>query len=124
MKAQKEIETIQINGVEYVRKDSVSSLAQPLDGMDFCIVRCRDAGVFAGYVKEHDGGEVVLVNSIRLHAWYGASLSQLSQEGTPDTSKCRFAMTEAIKTVEGAIEVTPCTEKARINLQSVNQWRC
>ena len=121
--SQEKIETIMINNVEYVRKDSVNQQAQKLDGMEFCIVRTYSAGVFAGYVKERNGKEVTLVNSIRLWQWFGASLSQLSQEGTPDASKCKFAMTEAIKYITEAIEVTPCTEKARINLQAVKQWK-
>ena len=121
--SQEKIETIMINNVEYVRKDSLPVLASKLDGMEYCIVRTYSAGVFAGYVKERNGKEVTLVNSIRLWQWFGASLSQLSQEGTPDASKCKFAMTEAIKYITEAIEVTPCTEKARDNLQAVKQWK-
>jgi hypothetical protein len=80
-------------------------------------------GVFAGYVKTIDGKEVTLVNSIRLWQWFGATLSQLSQEGTPGESKCRFAMAERIKVLTEAIEITPCSEKARKNLQGVKQWK-
>ena len=118
------VQTIKIDDVEYVRKDSINQLEEKVDGMEFCIVRTYSAGVFAGYVKERKGKEVTLVNSIRLWSWYGATLSQLSQEGTPDSSKCKFAMTEAIKYVTEAIEITPCSEVARINLQGVNQWKC
>ena len=114
-------ETIKIDEVEYVRKDFVK--AEKLDGMEFCIIRTYSAGVFAGYVKERNGKEVTLINSIRLWQWFGASLSQLSQEGTPDETKCKFAMTEGIKYLTEAIEITPCTEKARLNLQRVKQWR-
>lgn len=113
-------QSLVINGVSYVLKDE--KLAS-FNGMEFCIVRTRDAGVFAGYVKERKGGEITLVDSIRLWQWYGASLSQLSQEGTPDPEKCRFCMTEQIKYLTEAIEITPCTERARINLQAVKQWR-
>lgn len=124
MTTEKSIETIRINDIEYVRKDSLSKeLATPVDGMEFCIVRSYSAGVFAGYVKERNGQEVTLVNSIRLWQWFGASLSQLSQEGTPDPSKCKFGMTERIKLVIEAIEITPCTEQARLNLEGVKQWK-
>ena len=116
-------EIIKIDEVEYVKKDSINKIAEKLDGMEFCIVRTYSAGVFAGYVKEKNGKEVTLINSIRLWQWYGASLSQLSQEGTPDASKCKFAMTEKTKCLTEAIEITPCSEKARINLQGVKQWK-
>ena len=123
MESQEKIETITINNVEYIRKDQQNVMAEKLDGMEFCIVRTYSAGVFAGYVKERNGKEVTLVNSIRLWQWFGASLSQLSQEGTPDKSKCKFAMTEKIKYITEAIEITPCSELARKNIQAVKQWK-
>ena len=114
-----------INGEVYIRKDSIKmeEMAEKKDDMQFCIVRTYSAGVFAGYVAERIGKEIALIDSIRLWQWFGASLSQLSQEGTPDASKCKFSMTEKIKYLTEAIEITPCTEKARINLQSVPQWK-
>jgi hypothetical protein len=116
-------ETIKIDDMTYVRQDLQTKMAENLDGMKFCIIRTYSAGVFAGYVKSIKGQEVELVNSIRLWQWFGASLSQLSQEGTPDASKCRFAMTEKTKILTQAIEITECTEKARLNLQAVKQWK-
>lgn len=120
---QEKIETITINNVEYVRKDSQTQMATNIEGMPFVIIRSYGAGVFAGYLKEQNGQEVTLIDSIRLWQWFGASLSQLSQEGTPDASKCKFAMTEIEKKVLQVIEITPCTEVARKNLQGVKQWK-
>lgn len=123
MMSQEKIETITINSVEYVRKDSQSQMAVNTDGLPFVIIRSYGAGVFAGYLKEQKDQEVTLIDSIRLWQWFGASLSQLSQEGTPDASKCKFAMPEKEKKVLQVIEITPCTEAARKNLQAVKQWK-
>lgn len=56
-----EIKTIEINGVDYVRADSINELqkAPDLDGMEYCIVRTYSAGVFAGYLESRDGQEVI-----------------------------------------------------------------
>jgi hypothetical protein len=120
---QDKIETIRINDIEYVRKDQQEKMEVDTNGLPFVIVRSYGAGVFAGYLKERKDQEVTLLNSIRLWQWFGASLSQLSQEGTPDASKCKFAMTEKEKTILQVIEITPCTEKARLNLEAVKQWK-
>ena len=41
---------ILISGIAYIPKDSVTSMAPVLDGMEYCMVRTYSAGVFAGYV--------------------------------------------------------------------------
>lgn len=118
------MEELVINGIEYIKKDSLKKIAENEDSV-FCIFRTYSAGVFAGYCKKEDllkSGKIEITNSIRLWQWFGASLSQLSQEGTPDASKCKFAMTEQVKYIE-TIEITPCTEKAKENLLSVKQWK-
>lgn len=49
----------------------------------YCIVRCENAGVFAGIVKERSGREVTLTDCRRLWYWEGAaSCSQLAVDGT------------------------------------------
>lgn len=53
---------ITINGTIYVPKAEMAET----DGMRYCIIRTYSAGVHAGYVKEHDGKEVTLVNARRL----------------------------------------------------------
>lgn len=110
-------ETLVVNGVEFVKKEST------VKGMPFVIIRGDRSGNFAGYLESRNGKEVVLKDSIRMHQWFGASLSQLSQEGTPDASKCRFAMPEKTKIITDAIEITECTEEAKKNLLGVKQWR-
>jgi len=120
---QEKIETLMINNVEYVRKDQTQNMAEKVAGLEFCIVRTYSAGVFAGYVKDRIGKELTLINSIRLWQWSGASLSQVSQEGCPNKSNCKFGMVETVKYITEAIEITPCTEKAKIDIQSVKPWK-
>lgn len=125
-------ETITINGVQYVKLDSIQTFYKPefngaksSEGYPFVIIRSYDAGCFCGYLKEMDDAtrKVILLDSIRMHQWFGASLSQLSQEGTPDATKCRFAMPEHEKTIFNVIEMTPCSEAAALNLQAVPSWK-
>jgi len=118
--------TIEIDGVKYVREDSVqsSSPAQDLNGLPYVIVRTYSAGVFAGYLKEQNGKEGTVLQARRLHYWDGAaSLSQLSQEGVTKPENCRFAMEMPSVFLTEIIEVIPCTETARINIDSVSVWR-
>ena len=44
-----EINEVEINGVKYVRKDSITETAD-LNKEGYAIIRCVSAGVFIGYV--------------------------------------------------------------------------
>ena len=129
-------EVFVINGEEYIKKSAIEKLyvkkynnesvfAYSPEGYPFVIIRSYDAGCFCGYLKFQDDltRKVTLLNSIRMHKWFGASLSQLSQEGTPDPSNCRFAMPEIEKDIFNVIEKTPCKEIARKSLEGVPTWR-
>lgn len=118
-------DVLMINGVEYVRKDTIkkSQLAKNLDGLPYCIVRTYSAGVFAGYLKERNGKEGVVLEARRLHYWDGAaSLSQLSQEGVKKPENCRFPIAVPYVELTEIIEVLPCTEEARENIENVPVW--
>jgi len=118
--------TIKIDGVKYVREDSIQSSvpAQELNGLPYVIVRTYSAGVFAGYLKEQNGKEGTVLQARRLHYWDGAaSLSQLSQEGVTKPENCRFAMEMPSISLTEIIEVIPCTEVARLNINSVPIWK-
>ena len=117
-------DTIIIDGIEYVRADSVYTLAQQLDGMTYVIVRSDRAGVFAGYLAKRDGQEVSLRNVRRLWYWDGAaSLSQLATDGVSKPDNCKFSVPVPEQTVLTVIEVIPASEKARLSVQSVKQWK-
>ena len=114
------MKTITIDGIEYVPKDSQTPKK---DGLEYVIIRTYSAGVFAGYLKESNGKEVVLINARRLWYWDGAaSLSQLSQDGTSKPDTCKFPCEVPRITLTEAIEVIPTTEKAMKSIKEVAIW--
>lgn len=119
-----EPETIKIDDVEYIRKDSVSDKpAEKLDGMEYIICRTYSAGVFAGYLESRNGQEVVMRKARRIWYWDGAaSLSQLAVDGTSKPSSCKFPCEVDKVELLQAIEILPCTEKARKSIQGVEIW--
>ena len=117
-------EAIKIDEVEYVRKDSVGKKAEPVDGMDYVIVRSYDAGCFAGYLKSKKEREVVLKQARRLWYWSGAaSLSQLAVEGVSDPSNCKFPCEVGSIIIDNVCEVIETTEKARKSIAGVKIWK-
>lgn len=121
--------TININGIEYVEKSYYDSLieerkAETLDDMEYCIVRTYSAGVFAGYIEKREGKEVTLRKVRRIWYWDGAnSLSQLAVDGTLKPENCKFAVEVDKILVLETIEIIPCTEKARLSITGVEEWR-
>jgi len=112
-----------VDGITYVQK-GLWETAKSLDGLTFVIVRTYSAGVHAGYLKERNGKEVTLINSIRIWKWAGAAtLSQLAMEGTKDPENCKFPQAVSSITLTEAIEIIPCTEAARQSIEGVEQWR-
>jgi hypothetical protein len=115
---------IEINGVTYIRLDSVKYLAPPtVDGMRYCIVRCRDAGVHAGFVSKHNGREVTLLKTRRLWRWHGKTLSGLATEGTTDAKQCKYADEIDEITVLDACEIIPCSSVGQKSIrEEVGRW--
>ena len=119
-------ETIKINDVEYVRKDSVCKSAEKLDGMDYVIIRTYSAGVHAGYLKSHPSGttEVTLQKARRIWYWDGAAtLSQMAVDGVSKPENCKFPCEVDEIQLTQAIEILSCTEKARKSIQGVKIWQ-
>lgn len=117
-------ETMMIDDVKYVRADAVNKPAETLDGMLYCIVRTYSAGVFAGYVKSQSGQEVVIKKSRGIWYWDGAcGLSQLAVDGTAKPENCQFTVEVEDRIVTQAIEIIPCTDKARKSIQAVTVWK-
>jgi len=114
-----------INGVEYVRKDSVKNEAESLDGKPFVIVRSTTASPFFGYLEKEDevNKTVILVNARRIYEWYGAAtLSQLADTGTSQPDKCKFPAPIKVK-ISNVHEVYYPTEEARKSLEGVKVWK-
>ena len=90
----------------------------------YYIIRCNEAGVFFGHVKERRGSEADLTDVRRIYYWDGAaSLSQLAVEGVTNPRACRFTVTVPSMTVLNIIELIPCTDAAVKNILEVPVWR-
>ena len=117
-----EPQTIKINEVEYVRKDSVK--CQPEITEDYFIVRTYSAGVFAGNIVKREGQEVEMTNARRLWYWDGAaSLSQLALEGVKSPTNCKFPAELPKVILTQAIEIIGCTDAARKSIAAVSIWK-
>ena len=89
----------------------------------YCMVRTREAGVFAGTVAERDGAEVLLKNARRIWYWSGAaSLSQLATDGTSNPKDCKFPVPVAEVLLLGVIEIIPITDAAAASIAAVPVW--
>lgn len=81
----------------------------------FVVVRTRSAGVHVGYLVESHGTAVTLRDALRLWAWKGAfSLNEVATEGVAESS--RISVVVPLILLTEAIEVIPCSEKARLSL--------
>ena len=122
-----EKDKIIVDGVEYVRADSIqdNTLSTELNGMPYCMVRTYSAGVFAGYVESREGKEATLRNARRIWYWDGAAtLSQLAKEGTKKPENCRFTVYVNSITILDAVEIIPCTDEAIKSIEGVREWKC
>jgi len=116
------VNEVDLNGVKYVRKDSVKGFEQP-DG-DYVVVRTLSAGVHAGYLKSRDGKEVVLTDTRRLWYWEGAAtLSQIAGTGITKPEECNFPAPIAEITLTEAIEIIPCSKTAKKIIEGVKEWK-
>ena len=114
--------TMMIDDVKYIRADSIAQVPQP-EG-DYVIVRCRNAGVHAGYLESREKGIVRLKNSRRLWRWWSKfSLSGLANCGVlaSKKSEVKFAcvLAKIDLTESDVCEVLYCTEEARKSIQEI-----
>lgn len=90
----------------------------------YCMVRTKNAGVFAGTVQKLKGGRAVLTNARRIWYWAGAaSLSQLATEGTSRPADCKFPAPVAEVMLREVIEIIPITDEAAASIASVHPWK-
>ena len=121
-----EKDKIIVDGVEYVRADSIQNnvLATKLDGMPYCMVRTFSAGVFAGYLESREGKEATLRNARRIWYWDGAAtLSQLATDGTSKPENCKFPCPVDRVTLTEVIEIIPITNRAKKSIEEVAVWK-
>ena len=107
---------IVINGETYVKKSAInfeSFNAKNTEGLPYVICRGYYCGVHAGYLKDHDGNHVTLINSRRLWRWKakeGISLSAVAKHGLADCCELPNELPEIW--LGDVYEVIPCTEVA------------
>lgn len=90
----------------------------------YCMVRTKNAGVFAGTVKSREGDEALLTDARRIWYWDGAaSLSQLATDGTSNPSGCKFPIPVSEVVLLEVIEIIPITDKAKQSIASVPVWK-
>ena len=89
----------------------------------YYIVRCKDAGVFAGKIVSREGDEVRMTDARRIWYWEGAaSLSQLAVDGTSSPERCKFPAPVEDILLLGVIEIIRCTDKAEQSIKGVPVW--
>jgi hypothetical protein len=115
-------EIIKIDDVEYVRRD-LKKEEPLLDGMKCVIVRTYSAGVFYGYLKRRNGQEITLLQARRMWKWFGASLSEVAQSGTPNKNNCKFPEKVGEVVLLQAIEILTLTVEAKRTLDEVEVWK-
>lgn len=115
----RDLETIKLNNVEYVRKDQLQVLPETLKNI--VMIRTYSAGVHFGELVSRNGKEVTLKNAHRVFYWTNAcSLSQLAIQGSQNKNtenKISMAVPEIILTE--AIEIIPMTKESFDNLTAV-----
>ena len=117
-------QTISIDGVDYVRKDTIAEPAISLNSKPYVVIRASSSGVFAGYLEKRENKEVVLRKARRLWYWKGAaSLSQMAMEGVSKPEGCKFSVVVDKQEVLDVIEILHCTEAARKNIEGVAIWK-
>lgn len=90
----------------------------------YYIVRAKNAGVFAGNIKERNGDEVTMTNVRQIWYWDGAaSLMQMAQSGVTNPRDCKFTVTVDELTVMGVCEIIPCTDIAEKCIKEVAEWK-
>jgi hypothetical protein len=125
----KQPETIKIDDIEYIRKDSISQTQTVLvNGLKPVLVRSYGAGVHIGFLKEEKftqaGKVVILINTRRIFYWDGAaSISQMALEGVNKVKNCKFSVVLAENEIVNVIETIPLTDKAFKNLYEVPVWK-
>ena len=117
-------EEIVVNGVTYTPKGSNNNPAPKLDGYDYVIVRARDAGCWAGYLKSKSDNSVVLLQGRRLWHWQGAAtLSQVAMDGFSKPDECKFPCEVTEVEIFNHCEIAKATSKAKSSIDSVAIWK-
>ena len=116
-------ETITLDNVEYIRKDSIQQ-QEKLNDDGYVIVRSSGSGVHMGFLESRDSDIVELRDSRRIYSWKGAAtLSEMSVNGVKFPKECKFPIAVEKITIMNVLEVIPVTQKAKSSIDGVPIWR-
>lgn len=112
---------ININGEIYIKKSEAFELLQTQDSSlgKYCIVRCKDAGVWAGTVVSMKERVVSLRDARRL--WYWVALKGFTLSAVANYGLREGKMPSPVDFVEllDACEVIPCTSDSKKTITSI-----
>ena len=113
--------TIEIKGVEYIPVSEANKIqVEPVEGTpvgQYCIVRCRDAGVWAGIVKEKQGRDATLVDARRLWWWKAAKGHTLSAVANYGLSESKAPAPVPVVFLTETSEFIPCSKDAEKSIR-------
>ena len=116
------INELEINGEAYVLKGTESKAAENTEGLPYVVIRSRDAGCHAGYLKKDNETSVELINSRRLWYWKGAlTLSEMAVKGV-NREGCKFAVELPYIKIANYCEIISCNYKAMKSIKGVKEW--
>ena len=92
-------------------------------GQQYVIVRCRDAGVHAGYLEDYSGRTCKLRDARRIWQWVRCAntLSELALTGISHDSKVAPSVPWIV--LGDMAEIIPCSDTSRDTLLSCPVWR-
>lgn len=109
------------------RRDNVKK-ATKAKAQEYVIVRCRDAGVHAGYLVRLGKERVELCDSRRIWYWSGAaSLSEIAVYGLNpakgSASKIAAVVPKILLRASDVAEVISCLPAGRASVEGSPVWR-
>ena len=124
------INELEVNGIKYVRKDSIANNqpAEKVDGLPLVLIRSYAAGVHFGYLKDEkftEAGKVVtLLKSRRIWYWEGANeLNQVAMEGVKNPNACKIGMETDKVEIVNVIETHQITKNSETILKNTPIWK-
>lgn len=120
----KKIETLTIEGIEYVPKESITKMSNDVDGLKLCIIRTYSAGLWYGYVDyeaENTYSSVIIKNARRIWKWEGAfTASEISLHGMSNNSMIAETLLEV--KLNRVIELIPVSQKAKQIIDNIDKY--
>lgn len=87
-----------------------------------CIIRCDRSGVFFGTLASLQGQTAELTNVRKIWYWEGANaVEQISRDGVNINSQLTVIVDAMVLT--DVLQVLPCTDRAILNLESIEEWK-